>query len=495
MWPRKQKTQPAEVELPQPVGFFTTDLGPMRKHPNISPLALSIQKALPVVEGMTMDSASDLENEVKFGSPYIGVPDAILGWYGSQGFIGYQVCAVMAQHWLVDKACLMPGRDAVRQGYEVNIDGDTDQGDEILKRLKKADKRYGINKQMTEFIHMGRVFGIRVAIFKVDSTDPEYYSKPFNPDGIAPGSYRGIAQVDPIWCIPELTAVAVSQPDSMHFYEPTFWRIGGTRYHRSHLCIYVPHPVADILKPTYMYGGVSTVQRIYERVYAAERTANEAPQLTMTKRLTVLKVNMASFMSNLKTGVDNLLLWCGLRDNYGVKVVDKEAEDVNQFDTALADVDTTIMTQYQLVAAVANVPATKLLGTQPKGFNSTGEYEEATYREELESIQTNDLQPMLDRHHLLVMRSDIAPKLGIEPLELDATWMPLDSPTAQEWATINKTKAETDAILVGAGAIDGMDVRQRLEVDKNSDYFGLAEVEEAPVVEEVPEEAPIDGQA
>ena len=30
------------------------------------------------------------------------------------------------------------------------------------------------------------------------------------------------------------------------------------------------------------------------------------------------------------------------------------------------------MTQYQLAASVANVPATKLLGTQPKGFNATG---------------------------------------------------------------------------------------------------------------------------
>ena len=60
--------------------------------------------------------------------------------------------------------------------------------------------------------------------------------------------------------------------------------------------------------------------------------------------------------------------WAGLRDNYGVKVIDKDAEDLTQFDTGLADLDVTIMTQYQLVAAIAGVPATKLLGTTPKGF-------------------------------------------------------------------------------------------------------------------------------
>ena len=60
------------------------------------------------------------------------------------------------------------------------------------------------------------------------------------------------------------------------------------------------------------------------------------------------------------------------------------------------------MSQYQLVAAAANVPATKLLGTTPKGFNATGEYEEASYHEELESIQANDLSRLLARHHLCV---------------------------------------------------------------------------------------------
>ncbi len=35
----------------------------------------------------------------------------------------------------------------------------------------------------------------------------------------------------------------------------------------------------------YNYFGVSVPERIYERVYASERTANEAPQLAMTKRL------------------------------------------------------------------------------------------------------------------------------------------------------------------------------------------------------------------
>lgn len=492
MWPKRKKEQQT-VTLPEPVGFFSTDNSMTLRQKNAAnPLAKSIQVLPPAVEGEAMDDANGVP-AVKWSLHNPGVPDAQLSWYAGQGFIGYNVCSVMAQHWLIDKACLMPGRDAVRQGWDINVDGDSEQSEKIVELMKHCDKRMGISKSMTELVHMGRVFGIRVAIFVVDSSDPEYYEKPFNPDGVEPGSYRGISQVDPIWCVPELTSATLAEPQNMHFYDPTFWRIGGKRYHRSHLHVYVPFPVADILKPTYLYGGVSVPQRIYERVYAAERTANEAPQLTMTKRLTVLKVNAAKFMANIEEATANLLAWCGLRDNYGVKVVDKESEDIGQFDTGLADLDATIMTQYQLVAAIANVPATKLLGTTPKGFNSTGEYEEATYREELESIQANDLAPMLERHHLLCMRSHVAPKLGIQSVRTTVVWSPLDSPTAEEWAAILKTRAETDNLYVQMGAIDGMDVREKIKADKDGDYHALADI----VEEELPEpvEAETNGQA
>lgn len=494
MFGRKGKEQQT-VTLPEPVGFFSTDNSlTVSQKVNVNPLAQSIRVLPPAVEGEAMDDANTASS-LKWGLTNPGIPDAQLNWYAGQGFIGYNVCAVMAQHWLVNKACAMPGRDAVRQGWDINVDDESVDADEIAKMLKHCDKQMKVSKSMAEFIHMGRVFGIRVAIFMVDSTDPEYYEKPFNPDGVEPGSYRGISQVDPIWCVPELTSATLAEPQNLHFYEPTFWRIGGKRYHRSHLCVYVPFPVADILKPTYLYGGVSVPQRIYERVYAAERTSNEAPQLAMTKRLTVLKVNAAKFLANMEQATANLLAWCGLRDNYGVKVVDKESEDLTQFDTGLADLDATIMTQYQLVAAIASVPATKLLGTSPKGFGASGEYEESNYREELESIQANDLAHMLERHHLLCMRSYVAPKLGITPVKTTVVWSPLDSPTAAEWATILKTRAETDNLYVQMGAIDGMDVREKIRADKDGDYHALAEIEETEELPEEPVEAAPNGQA
>src|SRR5690606_15493881 len=121
---------------------------------------------------------------------------------------------------------------------------------------------------------------------------------------------------------------------------------------------------------------VSIPQKIAERVYAAERTANEAPMLALTKRTDVIKADMVGGTANYPGLVQRIQEWVFNRDNYGVKILGLD-EEMQQFDTSLTDFDQTIMTQYQLVAAASNVPAVKLLGTSPKGFNATGEHEEA----------------------------------------------------------------------------------------------------------------------
>lgn len=475
---RKETPAPAAPSEPKaPGGFFTSDVQHMAGDPGArwqNALSRSIQKAMPrATDGSGMDDSSTGISPLKLGF-YAGMPEAQALWYASQGFIGHNMCALLAQHWLIDKACTMPARDAIRMGYELSLPDGVDD-ERLVKEVQRLDRKFNINGSMREYVRAGRIFGIRVAIFQVESTDAEYYEKPFNLDGVAAGSYRGIVQVDPTWCSPVFSDGDIKNPDSKNFYNPTWWLINGRKYHRSHLAIFVPYPVTDTLKPTYGYGGVSVPQRIYERVYAAERTANEAPQLAMTKRTTILKTDAAAALADETRFIEKLAIWCGLRDNYGVKVIDKEGEDISQIDTSLTDLDTVIMTQYQVVAAAANVPATKLLGTTPKGFNATGEYEESSYHEELESMQTHDLSPLLSRHHMLLMRSEIAPRLGISPVHIDHSWKPLDSPTAGEWADINLKKAQAAVAYAGVGAIDGQDIRDQLKNDKDSDFYNLAD--------------------
>lgn len=398
--------------------------------------------------------------------------EPIADWFSAQSFIGYPLCAVLAQQWLINKACIIPARDATRNGYDiVSMNGD-DIPDATVKTLQAYDKRFKIRKHCEEFVGLGRVFGIRIAIFDIESTDPEFYEKPFNLDGVEQGAYKGISQVDPMWCMPEFVQGELNNPASRYFYEPTYWRIGGQRYHRSHLHIFRNGYVPDILKPVYMFGGYPVPQQIMNRVYTAERSTDESLGLVTSKRTTFWQTNMAAFMADEAAATEKLQRWIALRDNYGVKVGDKDDDQLTLFDTTLSGLDDVIMTNYQVVAAAANVPAVKLLGTSPKGFSS-GEEESKNYFQELESIQEHDLTDFIERHHQLVMKS-----CGLEVLDLTVSWRPVDSPTARELAERNQMKAGSYSQLVMAGAVSAEEVRDALAKDPDSGFHELGNAQQ-----------------
>jgi phage-related protein (TIGR01555 family) len=415
-----------------------------------------------------------------------------INWYAAQSFIGWQLCATLAQHWLIDKACSMPAKDAIRKGYEISANGDETVKPEVFEAIKQLNTSFEINRHLERFVKFNNVFGIRVALFNVDYGSPEKntvaYEKPFNIDNVKANSYKGITQIDPYWITVQFTETAAANPADPHFYDPTWWVINGRKYHRSHLVIIRRSEVADVLKPTYYYGGIPLPQQLYERVYAAEVTANEAPMLVQTKRLTILKTDTEAAVMNPGSFIEHMQIMAQNRDNYGQRVIDKETEDMMQFDIALSDLDAVIMGQYQLVSAIAEVPGVKLLGTTPKGFNATGEFEEAVYHEKLSTIQTHEMEPLLQRHLLLLIRSHIFPKYGVE-FTPTVSWNALDEETGKEKAEIQRFKAETDAILLDRQVILPEDALERIIKDPDSGYNGLAVEDRDPASFEPNEES------
>lgn len=492
-----KKREPEVVEIKKPLNIFSTDIDEEKDNHKEKIKAeleriyqANIDMAKPRhrdnVYGTAMDAglSPSIGGINYFGSAESTVSNAQLAWYASQSFISFQACAIIAQHWLVDKACTIPAEDAIRNGYEITVNDGTEVDEKIMDEIKKQNKLFKLDQNMLQYVRFGRIFGIRVAIFKIESSDKKYYEKPFNIDGVTEGSYRGIAQVDPYWMAPELDDEAVGDPSSIDFYEPTYWNISGKRYHKSHLVIMKNSEIADILKPVYFYGGISVAQKIYERVYAAERSANEAPQLLLTKRSVVYKTDLAKAIAQQGEFERRIGFTTRWMDNFGIRAVGED-DVVEQHDTNLSDIDNIIMTQYQLVAAIAGIPADKLIETAPKGFNATGEYQQKNYHESLESIQTHYLNPLAERHIQIMLRSEICPKFNIKPFDFDITWSALNSVDAKEQAEINKMDAETSAIYVTAGAIDGHDVRKKIINNEESGYNGLD-------VDDMPEEEPED---
>lgn len=488
IWPFKQK-QKEPVEEPAPekreiedfgerigIGKRQSKMSEIQYRENVVSSVFDANFNSPVLKSDTGESIAMDEAFNKYSPSTVGagVPNDLILWYGAQGFIGHQMCALISQNWLVKKAMSMPAKDAVRNGWAATVNDGEDAPEGMQAYIRRRDKAFGIKKHLVQMITMGRTFGVRHCLFKIDGVD---YSRPFNPDGITDGSYRGIVQIDPQWISPVLTGVNARDPLNSHYYEPEYWEVNGQLIHRSHLVIFITDEAPDVLKPGYNYGGIPIPQKIYERVYGAERSVSEGPNLLMTKRLNTYGTDAAAAVSNETDFTEQLAKFNQLRDNYGVKVYDKEAEEIGQFDTALSDVDSVIMTQYQIVAAAAEVPSTKLLGTQPKGFNSTGDYEEASYHESLSSLQELDMQPLLDRHYLCLERSELKSRFDFSG-HIETVWNPLDEPTSKEQAETQFTKSQTAINYYNAGAIDGVDIREQISADPESGFSNLAKIDD-----------------
>lgn len=421
-----------------------------------------------------MDGGCNLATKSMFGID--GVANAIVyTFFAKHGFIGWQLCSMLAQHWLINRACRIPNEDALSSGWQLEWQKESDeevpaeekakQDKILLQAVETANQKFHVTEKALQFGVNRSIYGQALAYFEIEGDDPE---TPLNIDGIKPGSFKGISIVEPYWAFPDWGENSMT-PGTLNFYQPEFYTIGGKRIHKSRLVTKPFVAVPDILKPSYYFGGIPLTQMIYERVYAAEKTANEVPELALTKRMLVVDANINDMIARPDAFISKANMLWRERNNKGVFYKNPQ-ENVSQVDTNLSDLDNNVWTQYQLVAAVSSMPADRLLGTSPKGFQSTGEYERRTYAQTLKSsYQEICYREFLEKAHAIVLKSEFN---VADPFLLN--FNPIDTPTQAEKAQTQLTQANRDIALVSAGIISPDEARQALASDKESGYSNLS---------------------
>lgn len=434
--------------------------------------------------GIAMDGMEDTGDNNLNEAFNVNAEDTLNGTvfnhFAKQGFIGYQACAVLSQNWLINKCCTVPNDDAVRVDYEVSYTKPVDDEEKanVLTEIKvDADdtKQFDIKGFCRKFGINKRVFGYALCIPIVEGANME---EEFNIDNIKKGSYKGMSVVDPYWITPQFDNASQSNPTSKDFYVPTWYQMpDGQLIHKSWFIWNTYGEVPDILKPTYYFGGFPLTQLLYERVYTTEKVANEAYMLTMSKRLLVMDGNMNAFLLNQNKLQQQAKGLAYFRDNWGTIIKDREST-IQQIDTSLADFDAVLMSQLQLCCSIADIPTTKLLNTQPKGFNTTGEYEMKQYNTLLAQIQEQDFIPIIKKHFQLQMKS----KYNMVE-DFTVKFKPIDVPTEKEQAEINNLKADYYSKLSDLGAVDGSEIRDRLIKDPASSFNDLQDSSEEDIEE------------
>lgn len=416
-------------------------------------------------------------------NPNFAGEEVIFTHFAANGFIGFNNCAILAQDWLINKCLALPCEDAISINYDLLLKDDevTDEDKDIIEKLKNLsndDGKYKIKSICKKFAENKRKYGQALCIPLVKGAD---YSVPFNIDAITPKSYKGMVVIEPIWVAPVLDMEATTNPASDRFYQPTWFRMpDGTLVHYTWFIFNTYGHVSDILKPTYYFGGYPLPQQLYQYVYAAHKTAKEAPMLAQSKRLNYVEGNLNAFLADEEKLQKEFWLMSYLRNNWGWLFI-KRDQKLGQIDTSLTDFDAVVMLGYQIVSAISWVPSARLLETSPKGWQSTGSYEDRNYSKLQQSIQRQDYCPILDFHYRLLAKSEF---------DLDKHYVtnfdPIDTPTEKERAEIKELNSRTDMNYVNAGVISPDEVRSVLREDVNSGYNTLSEEMEGEPIENDP---------
>ena len=415
------------------------------------------------------------------------LPEEMLPFF-THTFIGWQACALLYENAYIKKACEIPARDAVAVDYKLqyeNGDDDNDSTDgkeeqEILNKLKKLSDKEMLIKDICRNADIFRkVYGqiLVVPTFNVDMT--KVMEKPYSPSKIKKGTYTGMTLIQPFWVTYQMSADGIMNPQMSGYYEPEYYVINGSqKIHKSWIVKLITGVCPDILKPVYYYGGIPLTQQIFERVFCAEKTANEAPKLALTKRLLIVDGNVNDMSANPEIAYNALQSVLEVRDNMGV-MVKNPGDQVQQIDTSLTDMDALIMTQFQLVAAIAEMPVTKLMKTQLKGLSNSGDYEMKDYAQSLVEIQENVFNRILERHYQILSMSEYGEDKGIIPV-----WNKIDTPTELEQAQIETQQAQTDSTYIASGVVSAEEVRSGLRANEDSRFHNLSdEMPEMPDME------------
>lgn len=396
------------------------------------------------------------------------IPLDMMTWYARQTFIGWQACSIMATHWLIGRACSMPIDDALKNGFEITACGsDTSISDDVDKILRASEKKHDLHKRLHNFGVFGRVFGVRVAIFRIDGYTAEEYGKPLNFDDVSSGrKYKGFALVDPQYCTPVVTNS--SNPIADDFMKVTYWQVSGIRYHHSFCVEYVHQEVAQTMRGVYMNAGaISLVQQIYEKVYLAEHAAAEANRLLFSKRVWVRSGDVESALMDQVAFESKMNFFARAINNFGTLLLG-ENEQLNKHETSLQEVTGVIGQKFEHVSAVSGIPTNRLMMTQLTGFASSGEAEEKIYLDMVSNIQCNQLKPVVEMHTRLTLLSNDLPAN-----DFDVTFNPATSFTAKELADINSQKAQTDSTLAQIQAISPEAIAEKWAKDPHGGYAGI----------------------
>jgi uncharacterized protein len=396
-------------------------------------------------------------------------PAALYAW-ASQGlfseglgFLGYTYLAELFQRPEYRRVAEIWASESTRKW--VKLKG---QNQERIDLIEAEMVKFGVREKFREAAEIDSGFG-RSHIF-IDTGDrnvgdPLIVTK----ETVSVGSLKNLKVVEPLWCYP--LSYNATNPLSDDFYAPKQWQIMGTTVHNTRLLSFVGRELPDILKPAYMFGGLSMLQMIKPYVDNYLRARQSVSDLISNFSTMILMTNMGEVVTG---GGSEALearaeVYTSLHTNDGLFVGDKDSEEIKNVAVPLGTLDKLQAQAQEQISSAAGIPLIVLLKVTPTGLNVSSEGELRAFYAEIRGYQERVLRtPLMTVLNLLQLNLDgvIDDTMGFDFIDL---W----EPDAEALARIRKSDAEIDEGLIAGGVVSPDEARERNAKDEQSPFYGI----------------------
>jgi phage-related protein (TIGR01555 family) len=399
-------------------------------------------------------------------------------FYCAERFRGYPYLAMLSQLPDYRKMSETIAKQMTRKWIKLTTKGDDDKT-EKLQKLEAALEKFKVRElfqgaaELDGFFGRGQIYiDVKTPRGQIPARDdPDELQTPLlmTSSKIAKDSLIGFTLIEPMWTYPN--QYNTRDPLAPDYYKPRSWYVMGKTVHASRLLMFSSRPVPDILKASYNFGGLSLSQLAEPAVNNWLRTRDSVSDLIHSFSITGIKTNMGTALSG-GDGSDMFAradLFNETRDNRGLMMLDLDAEEMFQLNTPLSGIADLQSQAQEQPAAVSNIPLVFLLGITPNGMNATSEGEIEVFYSYIGTMQDTLFRAPLNKVLDVLQLNEF----GSIDEDIGAEFVPLSEMTPEQRATIEKTKADTDAVLIDKCVISPDDARDRLIADPNNDYHGL----------------------
>lgn len=308
--------------------------------------------------------------------------------------LSYAECAFLASDSIINNAITKYSNEILRKGGNIVVNcDDMDIKESLREKLEKRLQELNFTSVLNEAIKTSLSFGgalIFIDINAKDLSEPLYDKSKI----MSKNKIQGLRVIPPYLC--GASEVETANPLNADFMKPKKWFIAGNSgvVDSSRVIPLVMFDAPSLIKPLFNFFGISLTQFMKNYVASADIARQSLSDMLLRFRSEIIKSDLIKI--NPTEAVSRAKAINKQKNNNALILLTKDEEYIQSI-TPLSGLDKLIAQLQENVAVSARLPSVKLLGLTPSGFNATGDFDLASYYDEIMSLQNSIIKPVIEQ--------------------------------------------------------------------------------------------------